>query len=126
MICKYENKDGLLFQIFPDLLTVRDIFPLAKEMNLIDNKYSILPNRLVDLRKVKSFDGDFNSVFDLAKIRVAKKFPNHFKSALVVANELQLGFARMFQTLSDNPQITIKVFLDEQKALEWLKTESVR
>ena len=126
MICKYEYKNGLLFQIFPDHLTVRDIHPLSKEMNIIDNEYSIMPNRLVNLQATKSFDGDFNTVLDLAMMRVAKKFPNPFKTALLVANDLQFGFARMFQSLSNNPQITIKIFMDELKAIEWLKTDDTR
>ena len=126
MICTYEYKDGILFQIFPEAMTVHDIYPLAKEMDVIDNKYSILPNRLVNLRAIISFDGNFNSILDLAKLRIAKKFPNRFKSALVVANNLQLGFARMFQTLSDNPQITLEVFRDELTAIEWLKTDDPR
>ena len=126
MICKYEYKNDLLFQIFPDALTVHDIYPLSKEMDVIDNEYPIMPNRLVNLQPIKSFDGDFNSVLDLAKVRVAKKFHNQFKSALLVANDLQLGFARMFQTLSDNPQITLEVFMDELKAIEWLKTDDTR
>ena len=123
MICKYEYKNGLLFQIFPDVLTVHDIYPLAKEMDIIDNEYSIMPNRLVNLQPIKYFNGDFNSVLDLANIRIAKKFPNQFKLALLVANDLQLGFARMFHTLSDNPQITMEIYMDELKAIEWLKTK---
>ena len=95
-------------------------------MNIIDNEYSIMPNRLVNLQATKSFDGDFNTVLDLAMMRVAKKFPNPFKTALLVANDLQFGFARMFQSLSNNPQITMKIFMDELKAIEWLKTDDTR
>ena len=121
MICKYENRNGLLYQIFPDILTVRDILPLSKEMNIIDSEYSIMPNRLVNLQPLDSFQGDFSAVLYLANMRVAKKFPNHFKSALLVANDFQLGFARMYMTLSASPQITMNIFKDELKAIEWLK-----
>jgi hypothetical protein len=124
MICTYEYKDGILFQIFPEAMTDHDMNPLAKEMDGVDNEYSILPNRLVNLQALNSFDGNFDSVLKLAQMRVAKKFPNRFKSALVVANDLQLGFARMFQTLSDNPQVTLEVFRDESTAIEWLKTDN--
>jgi hypothetical protein len=44
----------------------------------------------------------------------------------LVTNDFQLGFARMYQTLSDSPQITMNVFMDEIKAIEWLKTDDIR
>jgi hypothetical protein len=58
MICKYEYKNGLLFQIFPNILSIRDIHLLSKEMDIIDNDYSIILNRLVNLQAIKSFQGD--------------------------------------------------------------------
>lgn len=121
MICKYEYKNGILFQIFPDVLNFHDIHPLSMEMDTIYKEYSIMPNCLVNLQAMKYFQGDFNAVIDLAELRGAKKFPNQIKSALLVSNDLQLGFARMYQTLSKNPQITIEIFRDELKAIEWLR-----
>jgi hypothetical protein len=32
-----------------------------------------------------------------------------------------MGMARMFQTLNDNPQITIQIFEDEAAAVIWLR-----
>jgi len=59
----------------------------------------------------------------LADRRRAATFPNPFKSAIVGRVPAQAGMARMFQTLNDNPQITIEVFDDEAAALEWLRGE---
>ena len=123
MICKYEYRDNILFQTLPEVLTISDALLLVKEMDSIDNGYSVMPNRLVNFQGTKSFQGDFGTVLGVAEQRERKKFPNHFKSALLVANTFQLGFARMFQTLDDNPQITMKIFMDESKAIEWLKTD---
>lgn len=44
-------------------------------------------------------------------------FPNDFKSAIIVSTPVQRGMARMFQSLNDNPRITIRIFDDEAAAL---------
>ncbi len=122
MICRYEYKNGILFQTVPDVMTVNNLHSLSKEMNIIDNEYSIMPNRLVNLQAMKSFQGDFNTLLDFVNQR-KMILQNQVKMAILVANDFQFGFAQMIQTLQDNPKITIEIFLKEQKAIEWLKTE---
>ena len=36
-----------------------------------------------------------------------------------------MGIARMFQTLNDNPQISIRIFTNAAEAMSWLQGEPV-
>jgi len=60
-------------------------------------------------------------VLELAAARRARTFPNSFRSALVVAREVQKGYARMFQTLNDHPMVQIRIFEDWEAAERWLR-----
>lgn len=81
------------------------------------------PPRLTDLSAVTKMDIRFKEISHLAELRKAVTFPNAFKSALVAAQPVQYGFARMFQTMNDHPQITIRVFTDRAEAVRWLRGE---
>jgi hypothetical protein len=41
-------------------------------------------------------------------------------SAIVVSQPVQLGYARMFQTLNEHPRVTMRIFEDVVAAREWL------
>jgi len=48
---------------------------------------------------------------------------NHIKSAIVAPDALSYGLSRMFQTLNDNPKITVQIFTDRNHALAWLSSK---
>jgi len=80
----------------------------------------VVRSRISDLRPAVRLDIDFNGVAALAAERVRRSFPNSFKSAIIAPDPARFGFARMFQTLNDNPQITLAIFRDEPEALAWI------
>jgi hypothetical protein len=41
----------------------------------------------------------------------------------VALTQVQYGFARMFQTLNDNPRIEIEIFGDCESAQRWLNAQ---
>lgn len=112
----------------PDLLQLRlcgaltrdDLRGVAAAMLELESGLSHIPNRLTDLTQVDAMDVGFPEVLALAQQRRERTFPNHFKSALLVATDVQLGYARMFQTLNDHPYINIEVFTSREAALLWL------
>jgi hypothetical protein len=122
MICKYEYKDNIIFQIFPRSLSDNDFRFIHEEVETIEKKYSFVPHFVVNLQKVESYSGDYHAVQKLAKQREDKKFPNNILEAILVSNDFQMGFARMYQTFNNNPQLEIKIFKDEAKAIEWIKS----
>jgi hypothetical protein len=126
MICKYEYKNNILFLIFPETLSDDDFRLMNEELEIIEKQYSIVPNFIVNLKNVETFNGDYHSIQKLASQREEIKFPNNILEAILVSNDFQLGFARMYQTFNNNPQVTIKIFKDEAKAIEWIQSEETR
>ncbi len=124
VILRHENKDGILFAYFPENISNGDFHRLPKEFEEIEKEYPGSPNRLVSLCDIKSFNADFASVLFLAEKRNQKDFPNRFKTAILVKNEYQLGFARMFQTFIENPKMNVKIFFDQLQALDWLRSSN--
>ena len=123
MICKYEYIDNILFQIFPETLSDNDFRLIHDELEVIEKNYPVLPHFIVNIQKVKTFNGDYFSIQKFAGQREEKIFPNRILEAIVVSNDFQMGFARMYQTVNCNPQLTIKIFNDESKAIEWIKAK---
>jgi hypothetical protein len=126
MICQYEYKDGILFVTFPEIVSDNDFHLVSMEFEIIEKEYSVVPNFIVSLKNVNTFNGDYHSVQNLAKQRAQKSFPNNILEAILVTNDFQMGFARMYQTVNDNPHLTIKIFKDEPKAIEWIKSNDTR
>ena len=116
-----EEKDLIRVRMF-GVLTAKDLIEMQEEAARLDDGRDPAPNRLADLREVTEVRIGFPDVNGLAEARRTRRFPNSYKSAIVVANPVQSGMARMFRTLNDNPQIAIEIFTDEAKALVWLRS----
>ena len=81
-----------------------------------------VPHRLTDLTGVTDLQIGYPDMRALAERRRASVFATASKSALVVRTPAQRGMARMFQTLNDNPQLTVEIFDDAASALRWLRS----
>jgi hypothetical protein len=123
MICQYENKDGILFVTFPETLSDNDFSLMNEEIGAIEKEYSVVPNFIVNLTNVRKFNGDYLSVQKLAKHRAETIFSKNILEAILVNNDFQMGYARMYQTVNDNPRLTIKIFKDEAEAIQWIKSD---
>ncbi len=123
MICTYKNKDGILIVTFPEVVTESDFLLFPPEFDSIEKEYEELPDRIIDLRPIKVLEGSFDLIHQIAQHRVKKQLGNHIKSAFLITSDLQRGFDRMFQTLNHNPRISLEIFTDESKALEWTKSK---
>jgi hypothetical protein len=100
-------------------VTAGDLMHAAAEARSYEENVPIVPHRITDL------DGaelaiHYTDISALAGKRRELRFSNPFKSAIIARNAQQLGYARMFQTLNDNPQITIRIFPDESSASQWI------
>ena len=102
-------------------LTGQDLADIASAADDIERDRDPVPHRLTDMTGVTEFQVGYPDVKHLAEHRRVIAFPNDFKSAIVVRTPVQRGMARMFQTLNDNPRITIQIFDDEAAALAWLR-----
>jgi hypothetical protein len=87
---------------------------------------ALIPHRSADLRPVDRLEIDFIGVLALADARRWRRFKNPFKTAIIAPDLVRYGFARMFQTLNDHPQIVIAIFGEEAEAVNWLGLPDVK
>jgi len=102
------------------VVSAADLEALATETLEIERGGTHTPPRLTDLRAVTDATIGYPEVASLADVTRARPLVGPIRSALLVAQPAQLGFARMFQTLNQHPLITIRIFNDETAAREWL------
>lgn len=105
---------------FSGHLTKADLVGAWQELEVIERERTQMPNRICDLSGWESSENRFAELFEVARHRQQKRFPNAFKSAFVSPQETTFGIARMFQTMNDNPQITTRIFSELAAAQAWL------
>ena len=81
-------------------------------------------DRIADLSPVENFNVNFLAVSDLAKKRRDKRYGRLVKSALVADRPVAVGFARMYQTILNNPDIEVRIFPTLAEARAWLAEEA--
>lgn len=111
---------NLIRATFVGIVTNEDLLQIGRAAAETEDSYSRIPPRVVDLSQSEGLNLSFQGILGLAQARRSRTFGNPFRSALVASNDAQLGFARMFQTLMDHPQVTIRIFGDLAGAEAWL------
>ena len=81
-------------------------------------------NRITDLTSIEMIEIGFAEVYEIAHRRSALKFAAPIKSAFVARRPIHCGFARMFQTLMDNPQIEVRIVASLEEARDWFASSS--
>jgi hypothetical protein len=106
--------------VFLDDITPEDLVSLAGEIATIEHALPVAPHRLTDLSQVSMTELSYPDVLAFVGRRKAEQLKNAVKSALVAPMPVQLGFAHMFQTLNDHPQIEVQLFETLAEAEAWL------
>jgi hypothetical protein len=101
-------------------VTGRDFEDLTAEAKNYEENVEVVPHRITDLTEVQEWAIHYPEISALADKRRELLFPNRFKSAIIATSHQHVGYARMFQTLNDNPQIAIRIFPDDASASEWI------
>ncbi len=113
-------EDGVIAITFFGAVAGADLGALATELFDLESRHPRLLPRVIDLSAATSMDLSFPDILALAERRRGQRYPNAFKSAIIAPAPVQFGLARMFQTLNDHPQITLRVFRDRTEALTWI------
>jgi hypothetical protein len=120
MECAITLEGELLVIRLSGVIRDDDLAELLRQVSEAEARTPVTPNRLTDLTELTELNLTYAGMNDVTRLRTAMRFPNNFKSAIVGPRLTQFGFARMFQTLNDHPQIDIQVFRDMDSAREWL------
>jgi hypothetical protein len=109
---------------FHGKIASQDLFSALRALEAIEARVPRVPDRLIDLTGITDIEFVAEDVFAVAERRRARRFPNRFKSALVAAQPVQVGYARMFQMLNEHPDIILEVFSRVGLAIHWLGSAS--
>jgi len=113
--------DGIIYVHCHGYLTIEDLQKMVNVAGQIEATSPVTPDRLIDLTHVSEIDITFAGMSDIAAVRRRAHLKNPVNSAIVAPKAALYGFARMFQTLNDNPSITVQLFRDLDSGLAWLK-----
>src|ERR1044072_4117217 len=103
-----------------DILNAVELHQLADEIEHLEPALPTTPDRIVDLRPLRSPVVDFSSMLSLAERRRAAPVRNAIRPALVADSPVAIGYSRMFQTLVTNPKIELRVFQTMDEAEAWI------
>ena len=105
---------------FSGTIKARELQGALHQLEAMEAASVILPPRLIDLSKIVQSEVKAEDVQAVAAKRKTRRFPNAFRVAIVAPEPAQYGYARMFQSLTDHPDIKIQVFDTVAEATAWL------
>ena len=126
MAYEMRTEGGLLKLVLSGTFTNGDMSRAAAEVAEVEAASDVVPHRSVDLRAINRLEIDFAGVFTVTEILRRRNLRNSIKTAVIASDIVQFGFARMFQTLNDHPQIVVAIFGDDEDAHQWLQRSGVR
>ncbi|MET0399057.1 MAG: hypothetical protein ABW277_19850 [Longimicrobiaceae bacterium] len=115
-----STDDGIMRIVLSGTLTSEELVRVADAMGEAEDAMVVCPPRVTDLERVTRFEVGFEDMFRLARRRRQQPPANPIRSAIVATTPVQVGFARMLQTLNDHPWVTMRIFPDADGALAWL------
>jgi hypothetical protein len=113
---KVTPKNNMVIVQITGRITLQDLAPLTEKIT--DGKKYLYSRRLYDFRKCE-IDLSTEEMNLYAK-KTMQLDQEYSKIALLVSGELTYGLSRMYQVFRDQDNTDIKVFRDEDKAMDWI------
>lgn len=106
------------------LFTAPELNDLAMQAEIAEATQTNAVDRITDLTAVERFEVSFRDIYDFAVRRSLQRLSRVVKSAIIVRDPVQLGMARMYEALNENPQIRIRILQSAAEAVEWFADSS--
>lgn len=110
----------IVYLTFRGHVTAEDIRDMTDLITKIEAEAKVSPDRVADLTLIEGISLNFAAIMNYAAARRIAPLKNKVKAAIVAPHPLQYGFARMFQTLNVNPDISMEIFTDQDSGLAWI------
>jgi hypothetical protein len=110
----------LLRATFSGTLSAADLAEAVGVVRESEAHGLLYTRRLNDLTGITVMEVRLPEIYALAKLRRETPLPRRVRAALVAATPVQVGVARMFQTLNDHPLVDTRLFAEVEAALAWL------
>jgi hypothetical protein len=114
------SQPGFLRVVITGRLTRDEVMAVGLAVREIEVASERVPHRITDVSGVEMNDLTGEDIHNFARRRREVRYPNPFRNAIFAPQPVQFGYARMFQTLVDHPDIDTQVFNDEAAAIAWL------
>jgi hypothetical protein len=101
------------------VFTPEELNAMATEIEIIEAPNPDAIDRITDITGVEEFRVGFDDIFAFAIRRGLQRFSRTIKSAIIVAAPVQLGIARVYESLNENPQIQLRILRSSAKAIDW-------
>ena len=102
-------------------LTSDDLVTLAAEFQRLEDAGTASKDRITDVTDLGEVGIAFPDVLLLANRRRERQFTRRVKSPVVAPRPVHVGYARMYQTLNEHPQIDMRIVRSMDEALRWLE-----
>ena len=110
---------AVLFARISGVFTAPELNLLAAEAEHAEDSHPISLDRITDLTAVQRFEVGFREIYSFAIRRTTQRFSRVVKSAIIVKEPVQLGIARVYHSLNENPQIHVRILRSVAEAEEW-------
>jgi hypothetical protein len=102
------------------VVTSQDFVRYAQESEELELQQPRSLDRITDLTGVEHFEVHYEDVFQLADRRRRQVHTRPVMSAIIAREPVQIGMARMFQTVGDHEFIHVQVVRSLPEALDWI------
>jgi len=107
-----------------DVVTPAELLSYARSAEEFEQQHGGPLNRITDLTGVVRFEIGYREIFDFADRRKRGWPTEPSKSVIIAIEPVQIGMARMFQTMSSHPNLDIRIVNSHADAQAWLSVES--
>ncbi len=105
------------------VVTAQDLAAATPQVVEIERAHPQGIDRVVDLRDVTAFSVQYADVSDFAGLRRQERLPRRVRSAIIAGRPVTVGFANMYATILNHPDVDVRVFQSEDEARAWLAEE---
>jgi hypothetical protein len=113
-------QDDLIRLELYDTFSREDFYAIIAEIEAIEEAATRTPNRIIDVTATVGGIPAFADFLDVSTRRRSASLKNPIRSGVVARDAVHYGYARMFQSLINHPQIEVRIFGSEAEALDWL------
>jgi hypothetical protein len=111
---------AILFARVFGVFTPTELNHLADEAEIAEASHPVALDRITDLTGVERFEVGFREIYYFAIRRSAQRLSRVVKSAIIVQEPVQLGIARMYEALNENPRIRLRILHSVTEAIQWI------
>lgn len=103
------------------VFTDDDLDSMFRKAGAIDRATSAVPYRVVDVTSAESIEISHSSMFEFARRWRGRSHAYPNKNAIIAVSGVEVGLARMLQTLIDSADVEVRIVQSLREARDWFE-----